>query len=600
MNIRIPSQTNPILNQTNDSSIFGTITESFNLDLTSDLGKIKTTKTLLSKSGVYQLATGAFGSSGFPCGGVATFSNNIYLINGENVWVGGNSPSDAIVIDTQTLTPTVTIQTGDIKTYNSKLWVTNSSSIFYSTGGAWTNLYSYGTGNQAHLFETQGSYLYFSFDNYKVGRIDTANTVSTTGTGTYNPNIPGYTISFLKSDGNKLWIGYLNTSGGSNETTLIVLWDGSSENVASAIYKIKSRGILAGAIVNGVPHVVDSNGRLLAFNGSFFQEIAKFPLKASENLYGLQANHDRSIHPNGMDYDPVNNDLLINVSNVKYFTGGVPTFFDFPGGVWSYKKETGLIHKYSPSLQPIADSGTTNLIDWGQFNIVFAGALNVLRLAATNNEKGRVLFGSTIATGSTIDVATTSITVTLCTNDTAETAQNVGQFVTTEIHSQSIIETWQKIYAMYQKLGSANDKIVVKYKTEKDSPTTASITWADIDRITTTTDVSNYQIGDEVKFIQGTGSGKSFTITSIVDNAGTYTVILSESVPSGVIGLTGIAQFEKWIKAGEITNTDTSQYKEMAVSLKNISPFLQVKVQMQFTGDNEMYGLFVISNSEIK
>lgn len=600
MNIRIPSQSNPVLNQTNDSSIFGTLTESFNLDLTSDLGKIKTTKSLLAKSGVYQASTGGFGSSGFPCAGIATFSNNIYMINGENIWIGGNSPSDAIAIDTQFGTPTITIQTGDIKTYNSKLWATNSSSIFYTTGGAWTTLYSYGTSNQAHLFETHKDYLYFSFDNYKVGRIDTANTVSVTGTGTYNPNLPGYTISFLKSDGNKLWIGYMNTSGGANETTLIVLWGGSSENVASVVYKIKSRGILAGTIVNGVPHVVDSNGRLLAFNGSFFQEVAKFPLKANQNLYGLQANHDRSIHPNGMEFDPVNNDILINLSNVQYFSGSTPVFFDFPGGVWAYKKETGLIHKYSPSLQPIADSGVTNLIDWGQYNVVFAGAVHVLRLPSTNSEKGRVLFGSTIATGSTIDVATTSITVTLCTNDTAETAQNVGQFVTTEIHSQSIIETWQKIYAMYQKLGSANDKIVVKYKTEKDSPTTASITWADIDRITTTTDVSNYQIGDEVKFIQGTGSGKSFTITSIANNAGTYTVILSESVPSGVIGLTGLAQFEKWIKAGEITNTDTSQYKEMAVSLKNISPFLQVKVQMQFTGDNEMYGLFVISNSEIK
>ena len=80
MKIRIPSQSNPILQQVNDSSVLGTLNGSFNIDLTSDLGKIKTTKTLLSKRSTTLNSSDFGGSLNEGVGAITTFQNNIWLI----------------------------------------------------------------------------------------------------------------------------------------------------------------------------------------------------------------------------------------------------------------------------------------------------------------------------------------------------------------------------------------------------------------------------------------------------------------------------------------------------------------------------------------
>lgn len=88
MNIKIPSAESPILKQTNDSSIFGTLTDSFNLDLTSDFGKIQTTKSLLSKRGT-ALVPGDFGGTqNQGVGAVAAISNQLWMISGDAIWRG--------------------------------------------------------------------------------------------------------------------------------------------------------------------------------------------------------------------------------------------------------------------------------------------------------------------------------------------------------------------------------------------------------------------------------------------------------------------------------------------------------------------------------
>jgi len=79
MKIRIPSQSNPILQQVNDSSVLGTLNGSFNINLTSDLGKIKTTKTLLSKRSTTLNSSDFGGTQCEGVGAITTFQNNIGL-----------------------------------------------------------------------------------------------------------------------------------------------------------------------------------------------------------------------------------------------------------------------------------------------------------------------------------------------------------------------------------------------------------------------------------------------------------------------------------------------------------------------------------------
>lgn len=595
MQIKIPSQENPILRQSNISSILGTMVSSFNIDISSDLGKIKNTRALLCKDSTTSSVTDFGSNQSLGVGGFATLNNAIYMISGQRVWVGGNSPSDSIILDAQASTPTVTLQTGDIKNFNSKLYVSNGSNIYSSSGSGWSNIYTYSS-TSTSLLEVHKGKLYFTFDGYKIGNLTTADVPTTSGAGSVDLALPGFTISFLKSDGDYLWIGLVNTSGGREEKTYVMRWDGSNTDVNQK-YLIESRAVLAGCLVNGVPYVVDTSGRLLAFNGAFFSQVDKLPLKTGQYLYSIGTTHERGIHPNGMIYDPINGEILINIANTNSFSSNTPSFFSFPGGVWSYKQETGLQHKYSPSLQSVANSGTTGLTEFGQFNVVLSGAITCVGLRPV--ERGRVLFGSVIFNRTSTDY-TTGSKVVLCTDDTLNTAQKYGYLITSEIHSPSINEIWQKITVLYKRLITSTDKIILKYRTRDDIPTQADVTWADMSILTTTTDVSAYVEGDEVQIIQGSGSGKSFHITSISNNGGTYTINLDDSLQSAVIGLTAVAMFSKWKKLGEVTYTDEQQYKTFTPQSQNISPKIQIKVAMQFTGDDEMNSILINSESSVK
>ena len=592
MKLQIPSQSNVILKQSNQSTILGSLYRTYNIDLQKDIGKVKVTKSLLVKSGIYSSTFG--GGIGFAPHGIATYQNQIWVLAGTKVWVGGNSPSDGLAVDATSGSPLLSTNNADIKNFVGKLIVTNGSEI-KSYDGAWTSRYTYGTQSNS-LLEVQDDHIYFSYDGYKIGNLDSSFTSSTSGANTINLLMPGYIISFIKSDGTYLWIGLINNLGGNSDITYVYKWNGSLADVPQGKYIINSRSVLSCDIVNGIPHVMDGNGRLLVFNGVRFEEVARLPIKDGLTLYNSYgANNQRGVHPNGMKYDAVNKELLIVVSNLNQM--GTANY-DFPGGVWSYTQESGLIHKYSGSLQPIADSGTTNLTDYGHYNTCFGGAIGIIALTPTSGEKGRILYGMTVlAPGeTTADYGTAC----LFTNDTADTSQKYGFFITPEVHSATVADIWQKVYTMYKNLLASTDKIVVKFRTRKDTPTTAQVTWSDIDRITTSTDISSYSQGDEVQLIQGNGSGKSFHIKSIIEDNGDYLVILDDSMPSGVIGLTGIAEFSKWIKLGEVTQNDTQEYKEMVCQHSNVSPMVQIKCSMQFTGDDELYNLYLSSVPLIK
>jgi len=600
MAINIPNPENPIMRQTNRSSILGDLEESFNLNLTTDLGKIKTAKCLTSTSEDGLGTTdGLGGALGQPPYAFSLLNNtNITFSSGQRQFTGGNSPSDSFSLIAGSGVQTSTMARDDMKYFNGLLWVTTGASGIVNryNGTSWTSTASLNGGS--HLFATHDKYLYFTDENYKIKRIDTSNVVATT-TGTMNFNMPGFVISFIKSDGNDLWIGMINISASGGGKTYVFKWDGQTQDIWQAQYLIEARGIFSGVIVDGVPHILDTNGRMLAFNGGTFIELARFPLPDGQTFIGQFSEQQdlRAVHPNGMAYDSVNEEILINISSIK--SGDTyPTWFDFPSGVWSYKKESGLTHKLSPSIQPIADSGETNLDDYGQYNVRIAGAIDVLKNATSSSEKGRIVFGATIQSESaTTD--TTSVSG-LFTDDTAKTSQSLGFFTTNQIFSNRIADTWQKIYVMYRNFLTSTDKCVVKYKTEESTPTKCDITWTDLDRFTTTTDLSAYEKGDDIQLIQGFQSGRNLIIESISENAGTYTVIVDEDLPSNTVDKSSVARIDKWILAGTITNEDNKQYKALTLPTKNISPWVQFKVVMRFTGDNELYRLRVINKTNIE
>ena len=106
---------------------------------------------------------------------------------------------------------------------------------------------------------------------------------------------------------------------------------------------------------NDVPVVLDTEGRLLSFNGSGFAEIARLPLILNEALPTNYVTDQGSklIHFNGIIYS--NDRILLNVDSSvttkNYYPGSNRFNFlnQIPGGVWEYTKENGLIHRNAVS-----------------------------------------------------------------------------------------------------------------------------------------------------------------------------------------------------------------------------------------------------------
>ena len=607
MKISIPGD-NKILKQSNSSSVLGNIVESFNLDLRADIGKIRVSKAkkiddfTASFSTTQQII--AIGQNN----GIPFFWGVDGAVDGFYIGDGSTFASSSFTRDSSSVT--MAVGSSDFCINNGYAYATTGTKVYYtatSNFSNWTEISSPSlTTATPHLLATLGNRTYVTNLAYKIATVSSSNVLSLTGTGTLDLALPGYTITALMSGLDRVWVGLSSLQQGQLGTTYVFEWDGETENTTSQRYEIDASGIICGVVKDGVPYILDTRGRLMVYVGSRFEEVARLPYKEDEIMYGFNTNqlNNRAIHPRAITVD--GDEILINVSNMLHgSTSTEKHFADFPSGVWAYNKDNGLYHKYSASTQPYSSLSYQDLTDYGQMQVAQAGAIFVHEPIVSFNddgEGGRVIFSQRYFIGADNDTETDDVDVTYKTaifaSDTSDNSQKWGYFITPEIHSQNVLETWQNIYPTYKKLLDTTDKIVVKYRTEKDSKTTATISWSNEQTMITSTDVSGYSEGDEVQFIQGVGSGKSAHIKSINPLGSGYSITIDESI--GVGEGTSIAQFSKWIKAGEVTYSDEQQYKELTLPTKNKSPMVQFKVCMQFTGEDELYGITCKSEPAIK
>ena len=169
--------------------------------------------------------------------------------------------------------------------------------------------------------------------------------------------------------------------------------------------------------------------------------------------------------------------------------------------------------------------------------------------------------------------------------------ENRGYFITSKMMSSQLQEDWQKMFIKHKDLVTDLDKIVVKYRIDNNEPLTrikelatdGVITWTDNNTFTTTDPQwSVVEVGDEVEFIQGTGSGYLAHVTSISETGGTYTVNIDEQIKNLTASDTGRAIASRWKKLtvldnGIISNDDG--YSEITVGVK--SKQIQFKVELR-------------------
>jgi hypothetical protein len=589
--ITIPSKETKQFAQPNTGDTGGNLWSTYGIDLTSNKGRIRSSRTLdvvdsLNVDFTTLKTPSAFAF--FNPGGVYS-SAKVFIAYGGRPWYGSSTPNTGWTNTTiGSNEPTSTTTDVDMKVYNDKLYATTSDSKLkrMATGGSWTDIASIGNG--IHILETYANRLYWTQDNYKIFSIDTAESVASSS---YTLQLTGRNghISWMRGASNRIWIGWTSNDGSRGS---IFEWDGQSENLYSKEYKIESQGSCTCVIKKDIPYVLDLEGRLLAFNGSNFQEVARLPVTNEEYplLNTVQNSSQKLAHFNGSRI--INNSMLFLINPILSKNGNNEGYLEnCQPGIWEYEEKTGLFNKYTVSTSLISEDP---VFDYGQGRLLTVGALFDGSVSETGitfdlTRQGNVLFGAR-------SYRTTSISPYLIGIDNTLDDKSKSSYIITQwLESTQVEDVFKAIVVKYNRLLNTTDKIKVKYRTYKIDGQSVPISWTSTTTFTTAISaMGDYEVGDEVEVTLGAGSGKCVNISDISFAAGTYTVTVDEAV----VGATGNAnvKLQKWSKLQYIQNV--KQFSNLPLPQYNKDTKIQFKIIMEFTGKNELEEIIVVNGTE--
>ena len=387
-----------------------------------------------------------------------------------------------------------------------------------------------------------------------------------------------FLVSMIQTS-NLIWI---LTANFYNNECYVYTWDGETADTLNSAYRIDARGALAGIVKDGTPYVIDTDGRLLYFNGSAFIPApnGQLPIKQFGYLTNpISQKNDRWIHPNGITIVDGRINILIN--NLNHDNASTINE-NIASGIWEYDPTIGWYHK-NALTQYDYSAGTPAITDYGQNRISRVGALFNLK---KDDRSGAGVLGTMLAGADYYTDATTTKSA-IFTNDSLDTLQKYGYIVTSKILSTNVEEVFNSLIPRLRPLLNSTDRVVVKYRNSDKSPVEATITWVNSTSFTVSTaTITDYDVGDEVEGISGGGAGKTAHIVSKTDNAGTSTVVIDETLGQSAAA-TAKARFQHWKKAGTL-DTQTVTYNEFSLG-NDSAPWVQLKICMLFTGDNELY-----------
>lgn len=591
----IPSRETKKFAQPNKGDTSGSLWGTFNVDLSHKTGKLKTTKSVSVLSSANPL-TGASALRSISAFAYAKYDNQYkFIAYSGKPWYGGTNPvsgwTNTVYAGEPTNDSTGPFMT-DMKVFNGKAYVTTHEtgnhkimSLDTGTGGWSTVVTQIGTGNEAniHILETYGDRLYYTRDDYKIYSLNTSNVNATSGSYTLSLAGRNGHISWMKAGSNRIWIGWTSSDGSRGS---IFEWDGQSENLYSKEYKIEAQGSCTCVIKDNIPYVLDTEGRLIVYNGSGFEEVARLPITGEDYppVRYTQNTGAKLAHYNGSIL--INDSILFLIEPTLAFKGLLD---NCPGGIWEYNRENGFYHKYSPSRTFYTDTTDT---DYGVSQISQVGALfdGFTTLDTVyDGTVGGVVYGSVLAAPSTTDYTIQSVSL-------SETSNTVGSITTAWLESQNVEDVFKSIVAKYKLFDNNNDKIKIRYRTTKTVYKNIGMTWTSSNTFTSTTaSLADYAIGDEIFIKYGVGAGKYALITNITYSAPTYTVTIDENIT----GATGFAecQVQKWnVLSPNITKAKQFQVKTLPSANKDI--MIQFRIIFDWKRSNEFNELMVINSSE--
>jgi hypothetical protein len=220
-------------------------------------------------------------------------------------------------------------------------------------------------------------------------------------------------------------------------------------------------------------------------------------------------------------------------------------------------------------------------IDYGQYFTNRTMALNVIERPVTNRQYGTdLLYGAGVLSRTMTDLETLGTV--------SDGVEARGYYISPKIFSTEITDNYDLVTLKFSPFTSETDKIIIKYRTTDDMKQFVKLsdwdmTWTSATTFTSTeTGWANAAVGNEVEVLQGAGGGLLAHITSIVNNAGTYTVTLDDSFDNYVSGDLGVAIFRNWIKwkTVEYGDSNANQYF-LAEHIGAGGKFLQLKIELR-------------------
>jgi hypothetical protein len=593
--ITIPNRETKTLVQVNRGKVFGDLWATFNIDLQDSPGIIKLGNRLKTTT-----TTSDDADLGLPVA-FKHFDDRFWTIAGAKIFKNTGSVSSAFVEDSSSGVATdYNEDYSDLEVFNDLLVGVTDDSVYskVSNGsgtGAWTAR-STALSSSYHklLYFKKFDRLYVTDSETKIKSVDTSGWTFTTSGDYYIDlgNTVG-SISTIAATSERIWIGTVRNSNSASaqdatSRAVILEWDGISNQVTKE-YPIDAQGVLAIVIKDGVPIIMDSNGILRQFSGYSFDEIGRLPVGDRGLLYrATVSNIPKFIHPNGLAVNR-NGNILALINNRNSDSSSINSINEnLPSGIWEYSKTNGFIHKHSFSYMPV---GSTTVTDYGQNRISQAGALMYAGYYDTSAVgRSTILCGAEYFTDATSTTNGVFVDARFITDGTNTDGQRFGYLTSTWKWSRGFKDTWQKLAVKYRELLTSSDRITLKYRTREETAISASITWLNETTFHTTTDVSGLE-GYEVEITQGTGSGKCVHIQTIQSSA-PWRVTIDESV-AGVTTGTAKVRIQNWKKAFQVSDQITeSTFKTLN---RVVSERIQLKCCMQFTGENELHEVGIIS-----
>lgn len=570
-NIELYSPTKKLV-QINNGDFSGTVLHTQNIDTSTDNGRIRPSEALK-----LVMSDNTDADFDYVCG-IDYFNSAYHILTGGtssdgSVFIGNTGEPDAgytqdVTAGSQTLDYTQALSC----VWNSAWTLAGETAIVKWNGTSWSNVVTSLTDGAPHIMAPSpyNNNLYYTENGVKIWYQTSGGSDVQSGNGTLNLTGRNWVITAMRAGSRWMWIGVTSTN--QDGTGAIIKWDMSStDSDFNDVYYVTASGVFAIEIgEDDKPYAMTSTGVLLKYNGAGFSEVARLPIadKFPHGTGYTSTNNVRWIHPDGMRKYK-NGRLLINISNLR--EAGDP-LWEMPGGVWEYSPENGLYHKFALNISP---SGAQ--VDYGQSRVSFAGPVYI-----ADDDDSTILVGGAVYRDSSNERRG------LWVDDTDFTVERRSLYTTPFILSSEARNVWQKVFFGFTKMATSTDKIIVKYRTErdKDLPVVANVTWSDSNTFTSTdTDFQYANIGDELEILNGNGAGTTAHITAIALNTGTYTIDLDETNSFISASNTGTVRVNNWIKAGTISSTTQSD-DELPFMTENKDTKIQLRFELRGTNDN--------------